>query len=67
MSFKVNIFTFIGFFVLVLLGPLTMFAPQLLESSPAADRIGSAGDAYVADFDKKWLRGERRVGIVGYA
>lgn len=58
MSFKVNIFTLVGFFVLVLLGPLTMFTPQLSRiKRRGLIEYGALATAYVADFDKKWLRG----------
>jgi hypothetical protein len=61
MSFKVSIFTLVCFFVLVLLGPLTMFTPQLSRVRRLGlIEYGTLATVYVADFDKKWLRGSSK-------
>jgi hypothetical protein len=57
-SFKMDAGGFIVFFVLFILGPLTMFTPQLMR----AKRKGSAeyatlANRYVFGFEEKWLRG----------
>ena len=57
-SFRVDAGGLIGFFVLVVLGPLVMFTPQLLQ----AKRTGSNEYALLATrlvggFEEKWLRG----------
>ena len=57
MSFKMDAGGFIAFFVLFILGPLTMFSPQM----DRAHRKGKAAYAalanrYVFGFEDKWLR-----------
>ncbi len=57
-SFKMDAAGLIGFFVLFVLGPLTMFAPQLSR----AKRKGAAeyawlANRYVFGFEEKWIRG----------
>ena len=66
MSFKVSIVTLAGFFVLMVLGPLTMFTPQLNRT-----RLGGLGEygtlatTYVANFDEKWIRGGPKGKLLG--
>jgi hypothetical protein len=55
-SFKLQIFGFIVFFVVAILGPLFMFTPKM----SAARRKGSAeygllASRYVEDFQRKWV------------
>jgi hypothetical protein len=48
----------IGFFILVILGPLTMFTPQLAgaKRKGLAD-YGLLASCYVEEYEKKWLLG----------
>lgn len=58
MSFKMNIVGLIGFFVLMILGPLTMFTPNLVRAKRTGLRqYGTMATSYVVDFDEKWVRG----------
>ena len=57
-SFKVSIALLTGFFVLVILGPLTMFTPLLARTKRDGLReYGTTASVYVAEFDQKWVRG----------
>jgi hypothetical protein len=57
-SFEVSIVALVGFFVLVILGPLTMFTPLLSRTKRSGLRqYGALATDYVTDFDKKWVRG----------
>lgn len=58
-SFKLEIFGFVVFFVVIILGPLLMFTPRMA----AAKRKGSAdygllASRYVEGFQQKWVFGE---------
>lgn len=57
-SFGITIAVLVGFFILVILGPLTMFTPRLarVKHDGLLD-YGSLATKYVTDFDSKWLRG----------
>jgi hypothetical protein len=58
LSFKLNIVALVGFFVLVILGPLAVFTPNLLEAKRRGlGEYGALATSYVAHFDEKWLRG----------
>jgi hypothetical protein len=58
MSFKVSIVAMIGFFVLVILGPLTMFSSRLARAKRRGlSEYGTMATVYVADFDEKWIQG----------
>jgi hypothetical protein len=58
LSFKMQIGTLVGFFVLVVLGPLTMFSPHLSSTKrKGLAEYGNLASKYVTDFDEKWLRG----------
>ena len=58
MSFKVTIIAVVGFFVLVILGPLTMFTPHLFRTKRSGlSAYGTLATEYVDDFDGKWIRG----------
>ena len=56
-SFKLDAIGLIGFFVLVLLGPLTVFTPRLAEAKRSAlARYGKLASEYVGAFEEKWIR-----------
>jgi hypothetical protein len=58
MSFKVSVVGLVGFFVLVILGPLMVFTPHLSRSKRRGlSEYGTLATVYVADFDEKWVRG----------
>jgi hypothetical protein len=58
LSFKMQIGTLVGFFVLVILGPLTMFSPPLSRAKRRGlAEYGDLASNYVREFDEKWLRG----------
>ena len=67
MSFKVTLAALVGFFVLVILGPLTMFTPALDRAKRGGlSEYGTLATVYSADFDNKWLRGGAKgEGILG--
>jgi len=69
MSFKVSIFGLVGFLVLVILGPLMVFAPNLSNCKRRGlSEYGLLASVYVADFDEKWIRGDvKREEILGTA
>lgn len=59
MSFKLQVISFVTFFVLIILGPLVMFTPQMA----AAKRKGLAdygllAERYVDGFAQKWVDGD---------
>jgi hypothetical protein len=55
-SFKVTILVLLGFFVLVILGPLTVFTPQLARARRRGlGQYGTLAASYVTDFYEKWL------------
>lgn len=55
MSFRLQIGGFVAFFVLVILGPLLMFSPQMAEAKrKGLARYGQLGQTYVEDFERKW-------------
>lgn len=55
-SFKVTIVCFIGFFVLVVLGPLLVFGPTLAAAKRRGlNEYGTLATIYVKDFDNKWV------------
>ncbi|HSY36501.1 MAG TPA: hypothetical protein VK814_12175 [Acidobacteriaceae bacterium] len=57
-SFKAIIAGLVGFFVMSILGPLTMFTGLLSRTKRAGMReYGTLATTYVSDFDQKWLRG----------
>lgn len=67
LSFKVSIAALVGFFVLVILGPLTMFTPLLARTRRSGlGRYGTLATVYVDEFDKKWVgRGVKSQDILG--
>jgi len=55
MSFRLQIFGFIAFFVLVILGPLLAFTPQMGVAKRRGLRIyGQLAQDYVESFERKW-------------
>jgi len=65
MSFKVSIVALVGFFVLVILGPLIMFTPRLAHTKRRGLReYGTLATDYVIDFDQKWVRGGARSEVI---
>jgi hypothetical protein len=67
-SFKLQVIGFVAFFVLIILGPLVMFTPQMA----AAKRKGLAdygllAQRYVEGFAQKWVEGYPEVseGLLG--
>ncbi len=56
MSFRLEIIGFIAFFVLALLAPLLMFAPQLVRAKKKGlGAYGKLAQEYVDSFDQKWI------------
>lgn len=56
LSFKVNIASFVVFFVAAVLVPLLVFAPQLARAKrEGLAKYGALASSYVLDFDDKWL------------
>jgi len=56
MSFRLQVFGFVAFFVLAILGPLLMFTPRIAraERKGLAD-YGLLAQRYVESFEKKWV------------
>jgi hypothetical protein len=69
MSFKLDVVGLIGFFVLFLLGPLTVFTPRLADAKRGGlARYGKLASEYVAAFEEKWiLRKETDEQLLGSA
>ena len=57
-SFKLQVGSFVAFFVFVIFGPLLMFAPQMARTrrKGLAD-YGLLAQRYVEDFQEKWILG----------
>jgi hypothetical protein len=56
-SFKFQIAGFVSFFVLVILGPLIMFAPQMARAKrKGLAEYGLLAERYVEQFEEKWIR-----------
>lgn len=59
LSFKMEAAGLIGFFVLFLLGPLSMFTPQLSRAKrQGLGDYGLLANRYVEEFERKWVKGE---------
>ena len=59
-TFKLQIVGFIGFFLLVILGPLLMFTPRLASAKrKGLAEYGLLAQRYVEDFEQKWVFGKR--------
>jgi hypothetical protein len=57
-AFKIELGVVVGFLLLVVLGPLMLFTPQLSAARRAGLReYGVLSERYVRAFDTKWLRG----------
>jgi hypothetical protein len=55
-SFKSNIFALVGFFVLVILGPLLAFGPILAATKRRGlAEYGTLATTYASDFETKWV------------
>jgi hypothetical protein len=66
MSFKLSIFTLAGLFVLMILGPLTIFTPQLSRARRSGlGEYGTLATTFVTDFDEKWIRGGPKGKLLG--
>jgi hypothetical protein len=58
MAFKQEIAVFIVFLLLLVLGPLSVFAPKLANAKrEGLLSYGALASRYVREFDNKWLRG----------
>jgi hypothetical protein len=58
MDFKPEIVTAVVFFLLLVLGPLCVFAPRLAQvKRQGLLEYGALANRYVDEFDQKWLRG----------
>ena len=57
LSFKVEAAGYVGFFVLVILGPLVMFTPNLDDAlRKGSTEYGLLANRYVFGFEEKWIR-----------
>jgi hypothetical protein len=57
-AYKGEIAILVIFMLVVIVGPLLIFAPQLAEAKRAGLReYGTLAERYVREFDAKWLRG----------
>jgi hypothetical protein len=55
-SFKLQIAGFVAFFVLVILGPLLMFTPQMAQAKrKGLAEYGLLAQRYVESFERKWV------------
>ena len=58
LSFKMEAAGYVGFFVLVILGPLVMFTPELDGAlRKGSTEYGLLANHYVFGFEEKWIRG----------
>jgi|CZKJ01.1.fsa_nt_gi hypothetical protein len=58
LSFKMEAAGLVGFFVLVILGPLVMFTPRLWRTKrKGSAEYGLLANRYLAGFEKKWITG----------
>jgi len=58
MAFKLEIAVFIVFVMILVLGPLSVFAPKLANAKrEGLLSYGALASRYVREFDNKWLRG----------
>ena len=63
LDFKLELAVIVVFLLLLVLGPLLLFTPQLAAARRAGLReYGALAQRYVRDFDSKWLRGGAPVG-----
>jgi hypothetical protein len=69
-DFKVELIVVVAFLLLVVLGPLFLFVPNLSRTRRVGLReYGTLAQRYVREFDAKWLRGEVPAGeqLIGSA
>jgi len=58
-SFKLQIAGFIAFFILAILGPLSMFTPRMArEKRKGLAEYGLLSQRYVNSFERKWVLGD---------
>lgn len=58
-AFKLEIVSLVVFGLLLVLGPLTVFAPQILAAKREGTReYGAFAAEYTRQFDRRWLRGD---------
>ena len=58
MAFKVEVAGQVIFYLLVILGPLTMFTPHLVRAKREGEyKYGRLANRYVQEFDSKWIGG----------
>ena len=69
LSLKITMASILGFFILVIVGPLVMFTPHLARAKRKGLRTyGALASTYVDAFDAKWIdRGEDDESILGSA
>lgn len=59
LAFKLDVIGLIGFFLLIILGPLVVFTPRLARAKQKGlSEYGQLGSEYVAAFERKWVGGE---------
>jgi len=59
LSFKMEAGGFVGFFVLVILGPLVMFTPQMDRAQRrGAAKYGLLASRFILGFEDKWMRSD---------
>lgn len=58
LSYKVSLVGFVGFFLVVILAPLLVFAPHIVAAKRRGlGEYGTLASSYVAGFEAKWLPG----------
>jgi len=63
LSFKMEAVAFIGFFLLFILGPLTMFTPKMARAKrKGLAEYGLLANRYVDGFEQKWVVGNAAEG-----
>ena len=68
LSYKMLVIGVVALFVLVILGPLVIFSPQLARAKRTGlAEYGNLANDYVRGFDQKWLRGGKDKEILGTA
>ncbi|HEU5188570.1 MAG TPA: hypothetical protein VFX14_02660 [Methylomirabilota bacterium] len=69
-DFKLELVAVVGFLLLIVVGPLLLFTPQLATARRIGLReYGTLARRYVQEFDDKWLRGRAPAGepLIGSA
>jgi hypothetical protein len=63
LSFKMEAVSLVGFFLVFILGPLTMFTPQLVAAKrKGLSQYGLLASRYVDGFEQKWVVGNAAEG-----